>query len=295
MDAPPPAGRMAESRLADRGGLCRVSPQVGLPRGPRTIGPPRGLAIPLVAARQLVVTPFARFLRPAAVTRASPATRQSRRGSPAGRLCRGCHYRPCSAANRTAAPYRTAPAPPAATRYGRGVMGLTMIAQAPSTAPASAAGRMTRWRRECTVLSFVVDWAGATADREGARSRRRACARRGPDLALSSGRTLAALFGRLPSGVGERARPIERAQPSTRGWFSRPAAGPYRRNQGGPQRRHRPWTAGAVRVGHSKQGREGRVPCAVSDLLGVSAADDGTTGGAHRGAVAQQVGRGTGR
>ena len=52
---------------------------------------------------------------------------------------------------------------------------------------------------------------------------------------------------------------------------------------------------GAVRVGHSKQGREGRVPCAVSDLVGGSAADDGTTCGAHRGAVAQQVGRGTGR
>jgi hypothetical protein len=72
---PPPtraAGRMAESRLADiEAGLCRVSPRSAPSRAEDDRTPSRP-SIPLVAARQLVVTPFARFLRPAAVTRASP-------------------------------------------------------------------------------------------------------------------------------------------------------------------------------------------------------------------------------
>jgi hypothetical protein len=48
-------------------------------------------------------------------------------------------------------------------------------------------------------------------------------------------------------------------------------------------------------VGNSEQGSEGRVPRAVSDLVGVGTADDGTTGSADRDALAQQIGSGTGR
>src|SRR5215210_1034661 len=47
-------------------------------------------------------------------------------------------------------------------------------------------------------------------------------------------------------------------------------------------------------LGNSEHGCEGRVPCAVSDLVGVGTADDGTTCGADRDAIAHQIGRGTG-
>src|SRR4051794_33257183 len=66
------------------------------------------------------------------------------------------------------------------------------------------------------------------------------------------------------------------------------------RERGGPER-PAALVDGVVRVANSQQGCEGRVPCAVSDLVCVGTANDGTTGGADRDAVAQQIGRGTGR
>src|SRR5512133_851368 len=106
---------------------------------------------------------------------------------------------------------------------------------------------------------------------------------------VNSTRTLTALFGRLPLGCRRN-----RTSPSPRlAQEARSGAAPA---QSGRTETSSPaFDGGAVRVGNGKQGREARVPCAVSDLVGVSAADDGTTCGAHRGTVAQQLSRGTGR
>jgi hypothetical protein len=97
------------------------------------------------------------------------------------------------------------------------------------------------------------------------------------------------VVGHLPPGSSREDAEGKPAQVS----LARP--GPAAQPQWGRTRTSPGLGRRVVRVGNSEQGCEGRVPCAVSDLVGVGTADDGTTCGADRDAIAQQVGRGTGR
>ena len=204
-----PDGQSPASQTSRRA-LSR-QPQVGLPRGPRTTGPPRGLGTPLVAARELVVTPLARFLRPAAVTRAS------RHDNPAGArpqaVCveavtdggvaqrRGPRRRTGLPRHRTRRHLRPgrdgADHDRAGTEHRDGKCGGQDDSLTSGTHRALVRGRLGGRRRR---------------DREGTRSRRRACARRGPDLALARAARSRRCSAGCRSGVGERTQPITRGR-----------------------------------------------------------------------------------
>ena len=235
-----------------RGGALSLQPQVGLPRGPRTTGPPsrpRHSSCRREGVGSYTPCPF---LGPAAVTRAS------RHDNPAGArpqavcveaVTDGGVARRRGPRRRTGLPRRRtrrhlrpgrdgADHDRAGTEHRDGKCG-GQDDSLTGTHRALVRGRLGGRRRR---------------DREGTRSRRRACARRGPDPASAR----AARSRRCSAG---------RRRVSANGLSPSPAAGPAGRQRGrtGAIRADRNVVAGPRRRGDARRPQQTRPrgPCAM--------------------------------